>query len=238
MAKKKKQKPDPFEVITRFLREYGKQKIVVWSSCGKDSIANLDLCVRHFGAENVQPIFMYFVKGLSFQETYLQYIENKYNVEFARFPHWMLAGMFRTASFRHGTEKSVNTPQINMKKMDDAARKRFGVEWIASGETECESIQRVAMIRECNAINDTRRRFWPIAKWGPTDVMSWLKAQGTLLAPDYKFLGRSFGSIRWKEVEPIREHYPDDYEKICDVFPMLRAQAVRHDQRKSKDGST
>lgn len=219
--------PDPLAVI-RLAASRGVREVAVGVSCGLDSVATLDLCHRHFS--RVAAYFMYIVPGLSFQEQYLGYLERRYKpLEIIRLPHWMLSGWFRSNLFRHPTKQANKTPRVRIGDVEAFVRRKTGVEWFATGEKTSDSLERNAQIRPCGGINEQRRRVWPIAFWSQRDVAAYCERRGILRAPDYRVMpdGRSFGSLWVEQIAAIKRHFPDDYAKIREVFPLVDAQILR-----------
>lgn len=227
----KKQQADlerkhPLHVIRR-AKDTGIREVLVSFSAGKESLACLELCVEHF--ERVQPFFMYVVKGLSFQEVYLRYIENRYKLTIDRIPHWQLAAIFRGSVARHATGLSKSCPRVTVRDIGHAMRKKHGIEWIVSGETCGESLQRTGMIKACDGISKSRGHIFPLAYWRRMDVEGFLSDRDIPLPPEYKITldNRSFGGLRMEHIVPIFDNYPEDYQKIKAVFPLVDSQVLR-----------
>lgn len=224
----------PLEVIRRAV-DHKIDSAIVYLSGGKDSVVTLDLCRSHFS--RVEAVFMYFVPGLSFQETYLRYLERRYSLSVLRIPHWGLSHLFRSASFRHSTAASSSAKLVKIRDVDAYIRRHFNIDYIATGEKACDSLERRTQIVQCDALNHSRRRIYPIAWWTHNDVMSYLDRQQILPSPEYRITWdkKSFGSLWSRQILPIAEHYPDDYAKIKKQFPMIDAQVQRWRQMQGRE---
>lgn len=238
MAKAKTVDPHPLDVIRR-AKAQGIEKVICAVSGGKDSVANLALCCEHFGAENVRAYMMFFVAGLSFQEKYLRYLEGRFGVPILRLPHWGLTRLFRQAALRHPTPDAKQPRTTRIRDIENFVRVKTGVHWVATGERYRDSIQRQAQIKNCQGINPTRGRLYPVGYWTTAAVFNYLKSHQIALPGDYTAMrtDKSFGSLWAEQLIGIRDRYPDDWLKIKAMFPFVEAQIVRFELRK-KAGRT
>ncbi len=217
----------PLFVINR-AKEAGIKEVLVATSTGKDSVATLSLCFEHF--ERVQPFFMYYIKGLSFQQDYIRYLESRFGFKMIQIPDFRILKSIRGADLRHFTNQSRTMPALKMREAEHYVRMQTGIDWIASGETACESVQRQGMIRCCEGIDRPRGHIYPIGYWGPKDVISYLSTKGIRLTPEYRIFetGGSFGGIRIEHLVVLREKFPDEYRtKVLPLFPMAESQIAR-----------
>jgi hypothetical protein len=53
---------------------------------------------------------------------------------------------------------------------------------------------------------------------------------GIKLPVDYQMWGHSFFELMPEFLVSIREHFPDDYRKILDWFPLAEAEMFRYDR--------
>lgn len=215
----------PLEVIRRAAGQF--DAALVSFSCGKDSLAVLDLCCAHF--KRVEAFHMFITPGLSFHEAAIARAEKRYpGLVIHRLPHWILSRLLRSASLRNPSPMTVNLPRLSLSDCEDAARKITGIEWIAGGHKRHDSLERVAMLNKCNSIDPKTKRFYPIAYWSNAGVLNHLKRQRISLPSDYAIMGHSYGGDLYADsLLPIRRHFPDDFEKIAERFPDVRADLKR-----------
>lgn len=230
----------PLAAVRRAV-ELGIEEVLCGVSGGVDSVVTLDLCVKHF--RRVQCYFMYYVEGLGFQERYLSYLERRFGVSIARVPHWVLSHSFRDGDMRHPTAAATGLPKLRQPDFDAWIRAKFGLRWIAEGIKYSDSIERNAMISRSDCGVDAKRgRVWPVAHWRHAQISSYLAANRIMMPPDYRirknFDGGRGSSIcylgRLDVAAAIAEEYPEDFEKIVRVFPLIGVEVQRYYQLKGK----
>lgn len=213
----------------------GTGKILVGLSGGKDSLVTLDLCVREFGSENVSAFFMYFVKGLRCVEQTIRWCERKYKIEVDYFPHWTLGLAYKYAVYM--PHRNVTDGWRDMRQVDveHVARKKSGVEWLAYGHRMTDSIERVGMLKRIAGYDQVGRRAYPLWRWNEASVMAYLRHRKIPQPPKLTILRRSMSGVSFEEdaLLAIREHFPDDYAKILEVFPYAEAKLARHELKKN-----
>lgn len=205
--------------------------VLVGVSGGKDSIAVLDLCSRTF--PRVRGYFMYLVRGLGFQERYLEFIERRYRIEIDRIPHFGLSRMLKESAFRPHTKTGTSCPKLEMADVRRGVRAGSGIEWVVTGEKMQDSTQRRFWLKPLGGINEKSKLAYPLWDWTEKRVFAYLKMQGIPLPPDYRMFGRSFGSLRYAQLNAVRQRFPEDFRRILEVFPYAQAIIKRAEFRQS-----
>lgn len=226
---------DPLSVV-KAAKEFGIESVIVAYSSGKDSLATLDLCVKNF--KRVVPYFMYLIKGLDFQEVHLKYIEAKYATNIIRVPDWRLCRIMRNGVARHITPSMDSMPSVKWSDVENYIRNKTGLHWIASGETQFESLARRGMIQSSkNGIDIPRGHIYPVGYWKRQEIESYLSFHEIIIPCEYRVMTseRSFGGILMDEMHDIRKHYPEDYKKIKKLFPLADTQAIRYETQLEED---
>lgn len=215
----------------------GIESVIVGVSGGRDSVATLDLCVKHFRV--VRCYFMYVVPGIKFQERYLQMLERQYNVEIERLPHFTLPRILSQGVLRHKTHATMSLRQCRPHHFYAYVRQRFGLRWIALGEKACDSLERNTQMTQRGGVQEQRGTIMPLAWWSDSDVQSYVSSLRIPIAPDYGLSAKTMESLRRQRSGSfssllridalllIRERYPDDYERIRAMFPLVDAHVLR-----------
>jgi len=228
----------PLDVIRRAKTDYGIDEVICFVSCGRDSSVMLDLSCKHF--DRVVGVFMHVVQGISFQERYLQHLEQRYGITIHRIPHWGLSRVLKGGAFRHQTGQTANLRLMKPMHAEAYARKLTGLRWIATGEKYHDSLERNVQLTKANGISEQRSKVWPLAWWTHSDVEAYAARERLLASPDYrlKLQGGHRGSmsslLTADEIVPIYERYPEDFQRIKRVFPMVEAQVQRYYQKCSR----
>lgn len=202
------------------------EQVLVSFSGGKDSVCVLDLCMKYF--KRVEGFFMYQVKGLSFQEAIIRYYEDKYGIPIYRIPHFMLSEWLRYGLFR---PYDWSVPVVSVKETYEYIRQKTDIYWIAAGERINDSLWRRGMIKSTGTIDIKRGRFFPIAEWTKDDVIAYIRQHKLRVGAESARLGFSFRSLMGKDMQAIKKHYPADYEKIKEWFPLVEVAIINAKMR-------
>ncbi len=208
--------------------------VVVAFSGGKESIVTLDLCAKHF--KRVEAFFMWYVPDLSFQEETLRRYETAYGIAIHRLPHFELSDQLRFGMFCDPDEEME---RVGVNDIYRYVRNLTGIHWIAAGERIKDSLVRRAMIKASGTVDPKRGRFYPLAEWSKQDVVDYITKNRLRLGRDTEVLGFSFAGTEGRAMVKIKEHFPDDYERIKRFFPKVEAVVLNHEMReRAKHGQT
>lgn len=207
--------------------------ILLSFSCGKDSIAMWNALRGVF--PNIVPYYLYLVPGLEFVEESLQYYESFYGTRIHRLPHPSLARMLRNLVYcpPHRVEllDSIGYPEFTYDDAETWLCQDLGFPeklWSARGVRAADSPMRRTTIVRWGAISEKRRSFFPIWDWKKADLLESLRGSGVRLPVDNRIFGRSFDGLDRRFLEPIREHFPRDYERILEWFPLADLDLLRY----------
>lgn len=220
--------------LLRGLRDEGHESIIVGVSGGKDSLATLSLCTQVFPV--VHGYFLYVVPGLECEERYLRIAEKRFGIDLIRLPSPPAASYLRFSALRKLNAVYHKKLSKNLRYTDIEAilRSRCNSHWIAGGQRITDSLQRRGMILRHKGVWREFGRCYPIWDWKPRDVLSYLRSQkipipgmfGTQVTGTSGVALSDTRSLVW-----IRDNFPQDFEKICRVFPGCRDMIFRDELR-------
>lgn len=201
--------------------------VIVGVSGGKDSVAVLDLCAA--ANMTIHAYTLEIVPDLRLKNEYFAMLERRYGITIQRYPHPERVQCFREGRYCNPVPDLV---QFNFRDVWEKARADFGVYWLATGEKKVDSLERRAQLSAWGAVQPARGRAFPLAEWKERDVYDYLQRRAVPLAPEYRYFGHSLATpLEGRVLAILKEHYPDDYEKVCRDFPFAEASLVRHDGR-------
>lgn len=177
---------------------------------------------------------MYQVRGLSFQESIVHYYEDKYGIPIHRIPHFELSQFLRYGLFRR---YDFDCPIVSVNETYNYMRENTDIWWVAAGERIDDSIWRRATIKSSGTIDTQRGRFYPIAEWSKADVLSYIRQRKLRVGIESSKLGFSFRSFMGKDLVQIKQHFPQDYERIRRWFPLVDASIIHYKMQGNRDGT-
>lgn len=204
-------------------------------SGGKDAVASWIRVREHF--PRVVPFYRYMIPGLEFVEEGLTSYERAFGQKIHRVPHTSLPRMMRDLTFqspeRCRVVEAAGFPTLDYEDTNDYVRKMGDAKgaYVAVGTRAADSPLRRARIERFGQVNPDKRTFLPIWDWKLDDVIGAIRGAGIKLSVDYKVFGSSFDGIDYKYLLPIKRHFPRDYKRILDWFPMADLELFRRGER-------
>lgn len=206
-------------------------------STGKDSIAAWLQMRRYF--TRIVPYYCYCVPGLEFVEESLRYYEDFFGCHIYRLPHrsffrWLRGYVYQPPN-RATTIERADLPsdeEYNDDTIGDLIRNCAQLPdgaYVGNGVRMADSPYRRIGIKTHGAINHNAKRFYPVYDWKKEDLMRAFLESGVKLPVDYRLFGRTFDGLDYRFLKPIKEHYPRDYEKIMDWFPLAELEIRRRE---------
>jgi hypothetical protein len=220
------------DALCRHVSQLGAGTCLLSFSCGKDSTAAWLQLRHHFN--RIVPYYLYRVPGLQFVEDRLRYFEDFFGSRIIRLPHPSLYRMLNNLVFQPPEHRPIiqelNLPLFSYDEINSIIREDSGLPantFCASGVRMCDSAARWANVKRQGPINHSRLAFYPVFDWRKDKLIQELTDSGVKMPIDYKLFGVSFDGINEQFLGPIREHYPADYQRILEFFPLAEAELAR-----------
>lgn len=210
-------------------------------SAGKDSVGAWLMMRRHF--KRIVPIYKCLVPGLQFVEDALRYYEDWFGTKIIRAPHPSLYRMLSNCLYqppeRVGILEAAELEEFSHEELRDWCMDDLGLPrgtWIAVGTRACDSPQRRMAFWKHGPQNRKLGTFYPVYDWNKATLYEAIKAAGVKLPPEYRVFGRSWDGIDFRFLYGIRKHWPEDYAKIVEWFPLCELEFVRYEMHLKRGG--
>lgn len=204
-------------------------------SCGKDSVGAYIQLKRYF--ERIVPVYHYLHPDLDFVNKSLTYYEEVMGTHIIRVPnHWLYRHLNNGAMQTKETWETVlqyNLPYFDNDEVNDYIKEDLGLKlsvFTAVGVRASDNLNRGRSIRMHGAHNENRKTFFPNYDWNMERLIKEIRQSGIKLPVDYKVWGKSFDGLDYRFIKPMREHFPQDYEKLKQLFPLLDLEIKRYEQ--------
>ena len=213
--------------------------VILSFSGGKDSVGAYIQLKRHFG--NVVPVYMYTVPGLKFVEDSLRYYEQVMGRHILRFPHPSLFRLLNNLILQSPEHCQIieraDLPIYDYDALFQVVREVYGISddaYVATGVRARDNLVRWASIKTHGPMNPTRRQFYPIFDWDKARLLKEIFDSKIDISVEYPLFGRSFDGLDYRSVAIIKEEFPDDYERIMELFPLVDLEVMRYTFRQEE----
>jgi hypothetical protein len=207
-------------------------KVILSFSGGKDSLCAWLKLRDHF---EVVPIYHYFVPGLEFVEKYLTYCEEFFGVRVVRLPHPVAYKYLWALMFQPPVQANLIAQYdyrfVDFGEWTEAYAKQAGLKepWTAVGTRMNDSVNRRLTMRKHGTLRESQFKFFPIADMKKGEQLELIKSSGLKLPADYRIWGRSYDGIDYYFLKGVRDNYPNDYQKILELYPLVDAEFARYE---------
>lgn len=202
-------------------------------SCGKDAIGAWLQMKRYF--HTIIPIYHYIHPHLNFIEDSLKYYEDFFGAKIYRVPnsatyHHLTTGLYQTK------ESWQNIRDFHLRTFDnddinDSIKEEEGIDnsvLTGIGVRAADSLNRQLSIKKYGAVNENRQTFFPVYDWNMERLYDEIVKAGVKLPIDYKIWGKSFDGLDYRFIKPLKDHFPDDYERLKELFPLIDVELKRY----------
>ena len=210
--------------------------ILLSFSAGKDSIAAW-LALREDGRFNIIPYYLDWIPGgWSWSDDMIAYYEEYFETRIYRLPHPYLYEQFDRCAFqppeRVHVFNTLRLPTFTFADLDNLLASKLGLgdPFVAIGMRAADNLERRRMILQQGSLGVKRRRyFYPVWDWTVQDVVDCILRHKVKISPEYAMWGRTPVSFNYDYLAPLKEYYPDDWEKLRTWFPLVDLQIFRYE---------
>lgn len=208
--------------------------VILSFSTGKDSIAAWLQLRKYF--KKIVPYYCYLIPDISFVEESLRYYEDFFGQHIYRLPHNALPRMLRALVFQppeHVTKiETLDLPgdEYDATMIGEIIRTSEHLPsdaFVGTGVRTADSPIRKIAIQKNGAVNFSQKKFHPVYDWKKKDILQAIDDVGVRLPIDYELFGRTFDGIDYRFLKPIKERFPNDYQRILDWFPLADLELFR-----------
>lgn len=208
-------------------------RAILFYSCGKDSIALLDMMAPHF--KEIILFHMYFVKGIPHVEKNLTWAAKSYkNVQVAQYPHFRLSSIYKEGIYCNPNPK---VKKVTLTDIDDYARDKFGIDWTFYGQKKTDGLNRMLMLKSFGEypLNTKTQKAYPLSDLKNGDVLRYIKTNRLIQPVQYGMgvsnaLGFDLNCMLW-----MRQNDPAGLELIYQAFPKSKQILFEYDSKQASE---
>lgn len=218
-------------------------RVLLGFSTGKDCIGAY-LAIRDAGFDDIQPYYLYQIPGnLEFIEESLDYYERTLfdGRRIIRMPHPFISRALPDLVFqppeRCALIEAMGFEETNAVEISDAIK-----EWLdwpedaltAVGVRAADSPQRYMLFKTrgmAAAVNPNNGKFYPVFDWNKEKLLTTIERAGVKLPVDYRIFGKTFDGLDIRFLKPLKEHFPRDYQRVLEWFPLADLELFRYERR-------
>lgn len=210
------------------------RKVLVSFSLGKDAI-----CAAHALKDDgidIELAYLYLIPELHFVDKTVGELEDHFGQKIHQYPHPSLFRWLRRKVFvSPGQAGIIDACQLADMDYDFAwkiIREDLGLPgetWVADGVRANDSQQRRMAFQKYGAMKLKSRKVSPIWDWSIAAIRECMEAKEVPVPVDYEWFGRSFDGLDQRFLGPLKEHAPEDFERVLEWFPFADLGLVRHD---------
>lgn len=207
--------------------------IILSFSRGKDSVGAW-LALREWkpAFKRIIPIYYWMVPDLEFEEVSLKYYEKWFGEHIVRVPSAAFWNKIR--HFKYQPPQNIPVIDAAMEEIpaftsDDLYEWVWqdmgykGIPWTAIGVRAVDSPMRWSAMKKYGPVNFVRQVFYPVFDWNSDRLYDKLIEADIKLPQDYRIWGRSMDGTDRRFLQGLKEHYPADFNKVLDYFPLADA---------------
>lgn len=204
-------------------------------STGKDAVSAWVELRKYFNT--IIPVYYYMVPGLSFIEKSLSYYEEFFDTKIIRLPNPNSIRMLNSGTFQTPVTNKIiekfGIPEVKREELCQWVKDDYGIAeeaYTAIGNRMYDNLQRYRSIMKYGPVNHKIKTFNPTYDYKIADVVRSCKEAGVKLPVDYHIWGKTFDGLDYRFIKPLKDYYPDDYEKIKSYFPFIDTEIMRYEQ--------
>lgn len=228
---------------SRQLREHiaeltGGRAIISFSR-GKDAIAAWLACREHFDTITAYYLQMLPDELLDIERESLDYYRDFFDCDIQTLMHpgtWRELSQGLVFQPPERVEFWCEYPVVEYKYPDiyNWARCSNPGAYVGVGVRSADSPMRMVSIRTHGPVKHSEGQFFPVYDWKVDDVERAIVESGIKLPVDYRLFGRTIDGIDYRFIAPLKKHYPHDYERIREWYPIVDAELIRRELYASK----
>lgn len=210
------------------------KKFTLGFSTGKDSLA-CALILKDLNIDFI-PFYFYHVPELDFVNESILMYEDLLNIKIIQLPHPMLYDRIRHHDFQNDKIANwlanIDFPKMTFQYLIDAYLDSINDPnhyYDIVGMRAAESFNRREYFKKNGAINEKKKAIYPIFDWNKADVKNYIQLKKIPLTKDYAIWDRSWDGLKYQFVIGVKKHYPKDFEKIKEYFPLIDLEIARYE---------
>lgn len=217
-------------------REVTGDTVLLSFSRGKDSLAAWLYLRPHF---KMIPYHLDWVPGLSFVDDSIKYYEDYFGTHIYRLPHpifyeYLAQYMWQTPEQGVALMR-LNLPDYDLADVDNLLCAAYAspTTYTGLGMRAKDNLERRRLLWQQGSLAEPtkrRRYFYPVWDWSVEQVASIIKQHGVKLPLDYKYWGRTIAAFDYQFLKPLSVHFPDDYQRVKEWFPLIDLELFRHER--------